>query len=67
MICDSTNIFYPGRAGSESDVRQSLLKIMSLKSKELLLHLSLQMSLEWKVFFIVQKKLAEMYLWLDVQ
>ena len=31
MICDSTNIFYPGRAGSEFDVRQSLLKIMSLK------------------------------------
>ncbi len=35
MICDSTNIFYPGRAGSESDVRQSLLKIMSLKSKRI--------------------------------
>ena len=32
MICDSTNIFNPGRAGSESDVRESLLKIMSLKS-----------------------------------
>ena len=26
MICDSTNIFSPGRAGSESDVRDSLLK-----------------------------------------
>ena len=34
MICDSTNIFNPGRAGSESDVRDSLLKIMSLKSKK---------------------------------
>ena len=28
MICDSTNVFSIGRAGSESDVRKSLLKIM---------------------------------------
>ncbi len=35
MICDSTNIFSPGRAGSELDVRESLLKIMSLKSKRI--------------------------------
>ena len=27
MICDSTNVFSPGRAGSESDVRKNLLKI----------------------------------------
>ena len=26
MICDSTNIFSPGRAGSESKVRDSLFK-----------------------------------------
>jgi len=36
MICDSTNVFSPGRAGSEADVRESLLKIMSLKSKRIL-------------------------------
>ncbi len=36
MICDSTNVFSPGRAGSESDVRESLLKIMSIKSKRIL-------------------------------
>ena len=36
MICDSTNIFSPGRAGSEFDVRESLLKIMSLKSKRII-------------------------------
>ena len=35
MVCDSTNIFYPGRAGSELDVRESLLKIMSLKPKKI--------------------------------
>ena len=36
MICDSTNIFSPGRAGSESDVRDSLLKIMEIKTKRIL-------------------------------
>ena len=36
MICDSTNIFNPGRAGSESDVRDSLLKIMEMKTKRIL-------------------------------
>ena len=36
MICDSTNIFNPGRAGSELDVRQSLLKIMQNKNKRII-------------------------------
>ncbi len=36
MICDSTNVFSPGRAGSESDVRESLLKIMETKSNRIL-------------------------------
>ena len=36
MICDSTNIFNPGRAGSESDVRESLLRIMQNKTKRIL-------------------------------
>ncbi len=36
MICDSTNIFSPGRAGSEADVRDSLLRIMELKTKRIL-------------------------------
>ena len=36
MICDSTNIFSPGRAGSESDVRDSLLRIMEMKSNRIL-------------------------------
>tara|TARA_B100000029_G_scaffold451678_1_gene476402 strand:- start:6732 stop:8396 length:1665 start_codon:yes stop_codon:yes gene_type:complete len=35
MICDSTNVFSPGRAGSESDVRKSLLKIMGSKRKRI--------------------------------
>jgi ribonuclease J len=36
MICDSTNIFSPGRAGSESDVRDSLLRIIETKNKRIL-------------------------------
>ena len=36
MICDSTNIFSPGRAGSESDVRDSLLTIMEQKTNKIL-------------------------------
>ena len=36
MICDSTNIFSPGRAGSDSDVRDSLLRIMEIKTNRIL-------------------------------
>ena len=35
MICDSTNVFSPGRAGSEADVRESLLKIIETKTKKI--------------------------------
>ena len=36
MICDSTNVFSPGRAGSELDVRKSLLNIMQSKRKRII-------------------------------
>tara|TARA_X000000368_G_scaffold418261_1_gene417291 strand:- start:580 stop:2238 length:1659 start_codon:yes stop_codon:yes gene_type:complete len=36
MICDSTNVFSPGRAGSEKEVRESLLKIISSQKKRVL-------------------------------
>ena len=36
MICDSTNVFSPGRAGSELDVRESLLKIMQNRRKRII-------------------------------
>ena len=35
MICDSTNVFNEGRAGSESDVRDSLLNIISKQKKKI--------------------------------
>ncbi len=36
MICDSTNVFSPGKAGSENDVRESLLKVMKDKKKRII-------------------------------
>ena len=36
MICDSTNVFSPGRAGSEADVRTNLLKLMSNLKKRII-------------------------------
>jgi len=36
MICDSTNVFSPGRAGSELDVRKNLLKIMENLPKRII-------------------------------
>jgi len=36
MICDSTNVFSPGHAGSEHDVRNSLLKIIERKKKRVI-------------------------------
>jgi len=36
MICDSTNVFSPGRAGSELDVRENLFKIMNKKTKRII-------------------------------
>ena len=36
MICDSTNVLYPGRAGSELDVRESLLNIIEKQKKKII-------------------------------
>ena len=37
MICDSTNVFSVGRAGSELDVRKSMLNIMSRLKKRIII------------------------------
>ena len=37
MICDSTNVFSHGRAGSEADVRTNLLKLMSNLKKRIII------------------------------
>ena len=36
MVCDSTNVFSPGRAGSELDVRDNLLKIIKQEQKKVI-------------------------------
>jgi len=36
MICDSTNVFSEGRAGSEADIRESLLNIIEKKSNKVI-------------------------------
>ena len=36
MICDSTNVFSEGRAGSEFDVRKNLLNVMTRQNKRIL-------------------------------
>ena len=36
MICDSTNVFSIGKAGSESDVRKNLLNVMSRQKNRIL-------------------------------
>ena len=37
MICDSTNVFSPGRSGSELDVRKNMLNIMSRLKKRIII------------------------------
>ena len=36
MVCDSTNVFSIGRAGSEYDVRKNMLNVMSRQKKRIL-------------------------------
>ena len=36
MVCDSTNVFSLGRAGSEADVRKNILKVMERQKKRIL-------------------------------
>ena len=56
MICDSTNVFSIGRAGSESDVRKSLLKIMeNLKKKILVTSFASNVARMESVFYCAEK------------
>ena len=56
MICDSTNVFSIGRAGSESDVRKNLLKIMeNLKKKILVTSFASNVARMESVFYCAEK------------
>ena len=37
MICDSTNVFSEGRAGSELDVRKNMLKVIQRLNKRVII------------------------------
>jgi ribonuclease J len=56
MICDSTNIFSIGRAGSELDVRKSMLKIITrLKKRILVTSFASNVARMETVFYCAQK------------
>ena len=56
MICDSTNIFNEGRAGSESDVRESMLRIISnFKKKIIVTSFASNVARMETIFYCAQK------------
>ena len=56
MICDSTNVFSVGRAGSELDVRKSMLKIISrLKKRIFVTSFASNVARMESVFYCAQK------------
>jgi len=56
MVCDSTNVFDIGRAGSEADVRKNMLKIMSrLKKKILVTSFASNVARMETVFYCAEK------------
>ena len=59
MICDSTNVFSPGRAGSELAVRESLINIMESKKKRILSDIFASNVARMETIFYCAKKLIE--------
>ena len=56
MICDSTNVFNPGRAGSENDVRDNLLKIMrNIKKRIIVTSFASNVSRMETIFYCAEK------------
>ena len=56
MICDSTNVFSIGRAGSELDVRKNLLKIVErLKNKIIITSFASNVARMETVFYCAEK------------
>ena len=58
MICDSTNVFSIGRAGSELDVRNSLLNIMSRVKKRIIVTSFASNVARMETIFFCAKKLG---------
>ncbi len=56
MICDSTNVFSPGRSGSELDVRKNLLNIIEkLKKKIIITSFASNVARMETVFYCAEK------------
>ena len=56
MICDSTNVFSPGRAGSELDVRKNMLNVMQrLKKRIIITSFSSNVARMETVFYCAKK------------
>ncbi len=56
MICDSTNVFSPGRAGSELDVRKSLLEIIrNLKKRVVVTSFASNVARMESIFYCAEK------------
>ena len=56
MICDSTNVFSPGHAGSELEVRKNLLKIMErLKKRIIVTSFASNVARMESIFYCAQK------------
>ena len=56
MICDSTNVFSAGRAGSESDVRKNMLKVIErIKKKIIVTSFASNVARMETVFFCAEK------------
>ena len=61
MICDSTNVFSMGKAGSELDVRKNLLNIMGSLKKRIVMASLHQMLRVWKQLLLCRKKQVDKY------
>ena len=61
MICDSTNIFNPGRQAPSSDVRESLLRIMQNKTKRILVTSFASNVARMETIFYCAKKPEDQY------
>ncbi len=58
MVCDSTNVFSEGRAGSEADVRKNMLNVMSRQKKRILVTSFASNVARMETIFICSEKIG---------
>ena len=64
MICDSTNVFSPGRSGSEFDVRKNLLKnnAITLKKRIIVTSFASNVARMESIFYCAEENGTDKYL-----